>query len=63
MKKKTVFLPKKVWEDFLRGREKNLETLTEGELRHYFGDYPEKYVVEIEITEVSKRDTFNKRRL
>jgi hypothetical protein len=57
MKRKTVFLLKKVWKDFLDGREKNLETLAEGELRYWLGDNPEKYVVEVEISEVSKDDT------
>lgn len=56
-KGKTVFLPKKVWEDFLEGREKNLETFLEGELHYRFGDHPEKYVVEVEVIEVSVHDT------
>jgi hypothetical protein len=59
-KGKTVFLPKKVWEDFLEGREKNLETFAEGELHYLFGDYPKKYVVEVKVTEVSVHDIFEK---
>ena len=47
-----VFVAKKVWEDFLDGRGKILETLEAGELHYRFGDCPEKYVVEVEMSEV-----------
>ncbi len=60
MREKTVFLPKKVWEDFLEGRERKLEPLKEGELHYRFGDFPEEYVVEIRMIEVSENDTSEK---
>ncbi len=58
-RKKTVFLAKKAWEDFLEGREKILTTLNGIELRDLFDDLddvPEGHYIKVEVSEVPKED-------
>ncbi len=60
MRRKTVFLPKKTWQDFLEGREKTLKTFDGLELRKLFDDFddvPEGRFVKVEISEVSIDNT------